>query len=62
MSRDNAVINRSAQVIRRLYLALRRPHPDYAVLSVSPYFFYRMDIDSLESIKRTIEISHTVTG
>ena len=37
--------NRSSEVILRLYLALVRPHPDYAAQFWSPY--YRKDICSL---------------
>ena len=44
------VTNRTSEVILRLYLALVRPHLDYAVQFWSPY--YRMDIDRLESIQR----------
>ena len=45
-----SVTNRTADVILRLYLALVRPHLDYAVQFWSPY--YRMDIDRLEAIQR----------
>ena len=45
-----SVTNKTAEVILRLYLALVRPHLDYAVQFWSPY--YRMDINRLESIQR----------
>ena len=45
-----SVSNRSADVILRLYLALVRPHLDYAVQFWSLY--YRMDIDKLEAVQR----------
>ena len=45
---SRSVSNRSADVILKLYLSLVRPHLDYAVQFWSPY--YRMDINSLESI------------
>ena len=44
------VTNRTAEVILKLYLALVRPHLDYAVQFWSPY--HRMDINRLESIQR----------
>ena len=47
---SRSVSNRSASVIMQLYLALVRPHLDYAVQFWSPY--YRMDINSLEGIQR----------
>ena len=47
---SRSVSNRSANVILQLYLALVRPHLDYAVQFWSPY--YRMDINSLESVQR----------
>ncbi len=45
-----SVSNRSADVILKLYLALVRPHLDYAVQFWSPY--YRTDINRLESVQR----------
>ena len=45
-----SITNKTAEVILKLYLALVRPHLDYAVQFWSPY--YRMDIDRLESIQR----------
>ena len=47
---SRTVTNRTSEVLLRLYLALVRPHLDYAVQFWSPY--YRMDIDRLESIQR----------
>ena len=44
------VTNRTPEVILKLYLALVRPHLDYAVQFWSPY--YRMDINRLEAIQR----------
>ncbi len=44
---SRSVSNRSADVILKLYLALVRPHFDYAVQFWSPY--YRMDNNMLES-------------
>ena len=45
---SRTVTNRTSEVILRLYLALVRPHLDYAVQFWSPY--YRMDINRLEAI------------
>ena len=45
-----SVTNKTAEVILKLYLALVRPHLDYAVQFWSPY--YRMDINRLETIQR----------
>ena len=45
-----SISNKTSDVILKLYLALVRPHLDYAVQFWSPY--YRMDIDRLESIQR----------
>ena len=47
---SRSVSNRTADVILKLYLALVRPHMDYAVQFWSPY--YRMDINMLESVQR----------
>ena len=47
---SRSVSNRTEKVILQLYLALVRPHLDYAVQFWSPS--YRMDIKSLESIQR----------
>ena len=47
---SRSVSNRTADVILKLYLALVRPHMDYAVQFWCPY--YRMDIDSLERVQR----------
>ncbi|MCP4269716.1 MAG: hypothetical protein GY777_29780, partial [Candidatus Brocadiaceae bacterium] len=47
---SRSVSNRTEKVILQLYLALVRPHLDYAVQFWSP--FYRMDIQSLESVQR----------
>ena len=44
------VINRSSEVILRLYLALIRSHLDYAAQFCSPY--YKKDIGSLEAVQR----------
>ena len=41
-----SIKSRSGEVILKLYLALLRPHLDYAVQFWSPY--YRMDIGLLE--------------
>ena len=45
-----SVKSRSTKVILKLYLALVRPHLDYAAQFWSPY--YRMDIGLLESVQR----------
>ena len=45
-----SIKSRSAEVILKLYLALVKPHLDYAIQFWSPY--YRMDIISLESVQR----------
>ena len=47
---SRSVSYRSEEVILKLYLALVRPHLDFAVQFWSPY--YRMDIESLERIQR----------
>ena len=47
---SRSVSNKSAEVLLQLYLALVRPHLDYAVQFWCPY--YRMDINSLESVQR----------
>ena len=47
---SRSVSNRTKDVILKLYLALVRPHLDYAVQFWSPY--YRMDIEFLERIQR----------
>ena len=44
------VTNRTKDVILRLYLALVRPHLDYAVQFWSPY--YRVDINRLEAVQK----------
>ena len=44
------VTNRSSEVILRLYLALVRPHLDYAAQFWSPY--YRKDIGFFEAVQR----------
>ena len=45
-----SVSNRSSYIILRPYLALIRPHLDYAVQFWSPYFI--MDIDKLKAVQR----------
>ena len=47
---QRSVSYKTSEVILKLYLALVRPHLDYAVQFWSPY--YRMDIESLERIQR----------
>ena len=47
---SRSVSNRTTKVILQLYLALVRPHLDYAVQFWCPY--YRMDIDSIEKVQR----------
>jgi len=46
---SRSVSNRTSNIILQLYLALVRPHLDYAMQFWSPQF--RMDISSLETIK-----------
>ena len=50
-----SIKSRSAEVILKLYLALVRPHLDYAVQFWSPY--YRMDIILLESVQTLLRDS-----
>ena len=47
-----SVSNRSADVILKLYLALVKPHLDYAVQFWSLY--HRMSIDKLETVQRSM--------
>ncbi len=47
---NRSVSNKTPGVVLKLYLALVRPHLDYAVQFWSPY--YRMDINSLERVQR----------
>ena len=45
-----SISNRSSDVILKLYLSLVRPHLDYLLQFLSPY--YRTDINKLEAVQR----------